>query len=203
MEQSTAPTDWNQVQDFQSDVDFNARYSHDSKLHVQFYLRPMIQPTLSEEAQRPIFADVVHVRILVPGDKLSMVDRPASDDDKKRFTDHYAKFSAGQKDQLVGTRLEAVPFMTRSKVEEYKFFGIHTVEQLAEASDEVGQKFAGFNTDKTRAQKFLEASSGTDARVTDLEAKIAKLLADAEERDAAQAVLSKPAAKPAQVQIKQ
>ena len=183
MEQSTAPTDWNQVQDFQSDQDFNARYAHDSKLYVQFYLRPMIQPTLSEEAQRPIFADVVHVRILVPGDKLSMIDRPASDDDKKRFTDQYAKFSAGQKDQLIGTRLEAVAFMTRSKVEEYKFFGIHTVEQLAGASDEVGQKFPGFHTDKDRCNKFLEATQGTDARVAALEKMVADLKAAAEAKD--------------------
>jgi hypothetical protein len=105
------------------------------------------------------------------------VDRIASDDDKRRFADHYAKYKAGQGAEVVGTRLEMVPWMTRSKVEEYKYFGIHTVEQLADASDSVGQKFPGFNADREKSRKFLEASSGTNARIAELEAKLATLLA--------------------------
>jgi hypothetical protein len=197
MEQSTAPTDWSQVKDFMEETDMNQRYAHDSKLHVQFYLRPMIQPSESDVANRPIFRDIEHVRIMVPGDKLSIIDRCASEDDKSRFPDHYAKFKAGEGQQVVGTRLDAVPFMTRSKVEEYKFFGIFTVEQLAEAADSVGQKFMGFNNDKTRAQKFLEAANGTDSRVTALEKMVEELKAQAREREDAMTLLTKPAGVPA------
>jgi len=138
----------------------------------------MIMETASNEANRPIFSDVEHVRIMVPGDKLSIVDRPASSDDKARFPDHYAKFKAGEGSQIVGTRLDAVPFITRSMVEEFKFFGIHTVEQLASTGDEVGQKFQGFQSYKQKAQKFLDAANGTDARVAELERKIAELTAN-------------------------
>lgn len=153
----------------------DARFAMDSKLYVQFYLRPVLQKALSNEANRPIFTDVEHVRILVPGDKLSIVDRLASDDDKRRFAEHYAKFKAGQGTEVIGTRLEVVPWMTRSKVEEYKFFGIHTVEQLAEASDSVGQKFPGFHMDREKSKKFLEATTGTSARVSELERQLAEM----------------------------
>lgn len=170
-----APTDWSAVKEPVTEQD--SRYAMDSKLHVNFYMRPVIQETLSNEANRPIFADVEFVRIMVPGDKLSIIDRIASPDDKARFADHYAKFQAGQTDQVVGTRLEAVPWMSRSKVEEYKFFGVLTVEQLADASDQVGQKFQGFQQDKQKAKNFLEAASGTSSRIQELERQVAELLA--------------------------
>lgn len=188
--ETLAPTDWSQIKD--AVMEGESRYAMDSKLYVQFYLRPVLQTAASNEANRPIYADVVHVRIIVPGDKLSIVDRIASDDDKRRFADHFAKFQAGQGQEVVGTRLEAVPWMTRSKVEEYKFFGIMTVEQLADASDTVGTKFMGFNTDREKARKFLEASTGTNARVTELEKQLADLQAQIAAQNQAKALASKP-----------
>jgi hypothetical protein len=181
---SLAPTNWDTVKDAVTEND--SRYAMDSKLYVNFYMRPVLQQTASDQANRPIFADVEHIRIMVPGDKLSIVDRIASQDDKNRFADHYAKFSAGQAEQVVGTRLEMVPWMSRSKVEEYKYFGIITVEQLASAGDNVGQKFMGFQQDKQRAQAFLDAASGTSARVTELEEQVKRLLAAQLEREVVQ-----------------
>jgi len=170
-----APTDWSSVPDAVQETD--ARFAMDNKLHVRFYTRPMLQGTLSKEAGRPIYADVEHVNILTPGDKLSIIDRVASEDDKRRFADHYAKFRAGKGDEIIGTPLQAVPWMTRSKVEEYKFFGIHTVEQLANANDNVGQKFPGFHADRTKSLAFLEATSGTNTRIKELEEQVAALMA--------------------------
>lgn len=175
MEEVLTPTDWSQVKDAMTESD--SRYAMDSKLFVQFYLRPVLMRTQSDAENRPVFMDVDHVRIIVPGDKHNIIDRVASDDDKARFSAHYAKFKAGQSQETIGTPLEAVSWMTRSKVEEYKFFNIKTVEQLAEASDQVGQKFPGFMADREKSRKFLEASGGTNARVTELEAQLAELKA--------------------------
>ena len=175
-----ASTDWSKVPEGITEND--QRFAHDNKLHVQFYLRPVLLTTASEEANRPIYADVLHIRIMTPGDKLSIIDRIASQDDKNRFAALYAKYEAGGSQAVVGTRLEAIPWMTRSKVEEYKFFGIITVEQLAAASDQVGQKFPGFHQDKAKAAKWLEATTGTDARVKALEDQIAKLIAERQEK---------------------
>ena len=173
--ETTAPTDWAAIKEPMMEQD--ARHAMDSKLYVNFYLRPVLQMSASDQANRPIYADVEHIRIMVPGDKLSIIDRIASPDDKNRFAEHYAKFAAGEANQIVGTRLEVVPWMTRSKVEEYKFFGIITVEQLAASGDAVGQKFQGFQQDKQRAQAYLDAANGTDSRVKELERQVAELLA--------------------------
>ena len=182
-----APTDFNKVLD--AVTEDQPRFAMDSRLYVQFYLRPVLLSSQSEAEGRPIFADVEHVRIMVPGDKLSIVDRMASSDDKQRFAEHYAKFKSGSAEAVVGTRLEIVPWMTRSKVEEYKFFGILTVEQLSTANDQVGQKFPGFQQDKQKATKWLEATTGTNARVAQLEKQIAELLAgQGAKKDAGQKV---------------
>jgi hypothetical protein len=170
-----APTDWSKVPDAVDES--SPRYAMDNRLHVQFYSRPVLMHRLSEENGRPIYQDVDHVRILVPGDKLSIVDRVASPDDMARFAEHWAKYKAGKGEEIIGTRLEAVPWMTRSKVEEYKFFNLHTVEQLANASDSVGQKFPSFHSDKDKAVKFLEATTGDSARIRELEAQVAQLTA--------------------------
>jgi len=186
-------TDWASLPD--AVTEDQPRHAQDSKLYVQFYSRPMMRPRDSEAAGRPIYVDVDHIRIMVPGDKLNMIDRVASEDDKSRFTDHWAKYAAGQKQQNVGTPLESVAFMARSKVEEYKYFGIHSVEQLSQASDEVGQKFPSFQEDKRKCLKFLEAASGTDARVVELERIVAELLAQKENKEAALATLTAAPAK--------
>jgi hypothetical protein len=183
MDIAVTPTDWAKVADGLGPDE--ARFSEDKRLYVQFYTRPMMQVGESRDANRPIYRDITHIRILVPGDKLNIIDRVASEDDISRFADHYAKFTAGQGQEVVGTRLDVVPWMTRSKVEEYKYFNIYTVEQLAEASDSVGQKFQGFHSDRDRAKKFLEASSGTNARITELERMIAELQMAKEAQEAA------------------
>ena len=171
------PTDWSKVADGITEEDSGSRYAMDSKLYVQFYSRPMIQVGESNKAQRPIYADVCHIRIFVPGDKLSIVDRVASSDDTQRFAAHYAKYKAGEGNEVIGTRLEVVPWMSRAKVEKYKYFQIHTVEQLAAAGDSVAHKFQGFMADKLKAQQYLDQTTGTDARVAALEAQLAALQA--------------------------
>jgi hypothetical protein len=183
--ENLAATDWSRVPE--GVMENEPRYSHDSKLYVQFYLRPVLMTTESEQAERPIYKDVEHVRIMVPGDKLSIVDRLASPDDKARFAQHYAKFKAGGSQEVVGTRLEVVPWMTRSKVEEYKFFGIVTVEQLSGASDSVGQKFPGFHQDREKAKQWLEATTGTNARIKALEEELAKMKASKGKTEKAEA----------------
>ena len=190
MDATLAPTDWSKVVDPMMETD--SRFAMDSKLYVQFYSRPVLHNVKSTAAGRPIYIDVDHVKIIVPGDKLNIIDRVASDDDKRRFAAHYEKYTAGRGEDVIGTRLDVVPWMSRSKVEEYKYFKVLTVEQLADASDEVGQKFPGFQMDKARAKKFLEATTGTDARVSELEKQLADMRTQIEAQNQAKVVLATP-----------
>ena len=171
---ATMPTDWSGVPDAPG-LD-ESRFVGDNKLFVQFYRKPMLQPALSEQEGRAIYKEVDCIKIMVPGDKLSIVERRVNDIDKRRFADKYAKWLAGAGNVIEGTPLSSLPKMTPSKVQEYKYFGIHTVEQLAEANDNVGQKFFGFNEDKRAAKAFVELAKGN--------APIEKMNSELKERDA-------------------
>lgn len=138
----------------------DTRFSEDNKLYVEFYRAPFLHAGKSQQEGRAIYEERDCVRIHVPGDKLCVIDRPVDEIDRVRFADRYNKWKAGQAEAVVGTPLAALPGMTPAKVEEYKYFKIVTVEQLANANDNVGQKFMGFTQDKQRAKAFLEVAAG-------------------------------------------
>ena len=169
--QTTQATEWND--DAQAFNDSEGRFSEDKKLFVQFYSRPVQDSVASAEAKRPIFVDADFVKIMVPGDKRTVIDRMASDEDKQRFPQHFARYKAGQAEQTVGTPLDMLPGMTAGKVEEYKHFGIKTIEMLAEASDSVGQQFMQFQADKNRAKGYL-ALATDNAAVKEVDARLSK-----------------------------
>jgi len=151
--QSTTPTVFEEPSLF--DRPDESRFAGDSKLYVEFSRRPRLHPGKSREEGRAIYEEVNYVRIYVPGDKGSVVERPVTEQDAYRFADRYAKWKAGQAEAVTGTPLSSLPTMSPSKVEEYKYFKIVTVEQLAEANDNLGAKFMSFNQDKQRAAAFM------------------------------------------------
>lgn len=183
MNTATMPTDWAAIADAPGlDED---RFSADTKLFVQFFRKPVLQPGLSEQEGRAIYKEVDYIKIMVPGDKLSVIERPVDSIDARRFADRYQKWKAGQGNAIEGTPISSLPKMTPSKVEEYKFFGLHTVEQLADANDNLGQKFFGFQEDKRAAKAFLEIAKGNapiekmneelkarDSKIEELQAQI-------------------------------
>lgn len=137
-----------------------SRFSHDDKLYVEFSREPVLHPGKSREEGRAIYEERDFVRIHVPGDKTSVIHRQVTDQDVQRFQTRYDKWKSGQSEAVSGTPLNALPGMTPSKVEEYKFFKIVTIEQLADANDQLGQKFMSFQADKQRAKQFIEATKG-------------------------------------------
>jgi hypothetical protein len=155
---ATMPTDWSGVTDAPG-LD-ESRFAGDERLFVQFFRKPQLQSGLSQQEGRAIYKEVDYIRIMVPGDKLSIVERPVDDIDARRFAARYEKWKAGAGSAVEGTPLSSLPKMTPSKVEEYKFFNILTVEQLADAADSVGQKFFSFQEDKRAAKAFIELAKG-------------------------------------------
>ena len=176
--QPTTPTIFEEPSDWAKPDE--SRFAMDSKLYVEFYRKPVLQPGKSRDAGRAVYDEVDYVRIHVPGDKASVIERPLSDQDKFRFADRYAKWQAGQAEAVTGTPLSALPGMTASKVEEYKFFKLVTVEQLADANDNLGGKFMSFQQDKQRAKAFLEVAAN-NAPIEKMNAELAKRDAELEE----------------------
>jgi hypothetical protein len=147
----------------------------DESLMKWFYMGVIQNQGRTTEEGRPIFDDVECIKIITPGDKNSVIDRPASADDKRRFSKEYAAFKEGKKEdeQIGGTPLTEWPFLSRAQVEEFKYLGLRTVEQLAECRDDVTSRVPGLVSIKRNAQVWLgKTKSASEA------AKTAKLIED-------------------------
>lgn len=132
----------------------------DKNLAVKFYAEPTKDEQRSIEEGRPIFTDTEMIEIRVRGDRNNIVQRIARDDDRRRFRDAYLAFKDNKEQEQTGTPLKEWPLITKSLVEELKYFSFFTVEQLAEASDSVCSKMAGLQTYKQKAKLWLEHAKG-------------------------------------------
>lgn len=149
----------------------------DESLFVVFYMGVEQNSAKSTEAGRPVFDDVEFVRIIIPGDKNNIIDRRASDHDKRRFHRQYGLFKEGRKEeeQISGTRLTDWPMLTRAQCEEFKYLGLRTVEQLAEVRDDVVSRVPGMHNLKQVARAWLGKAKST--------AEAAQLAKEAAEKD--------------------
>lgn len=154
----------------------NGYTADDQRLHVKFSMQAHFSPSKSHDAQRPIYEDKEYVTIMVPGDKFNIVNRPVWDMDKQRFPTQYAAFKNGQAQEVIGTPLDTVTFVTAGQRAELAYFGVKTVEQLANMADSNAGKMMGVVGLKRRAIDWLEAAKGNEP--------MAKMRAELEERDA-------------------
>lgn len=146
----------------------------DKSLAVKFYLEPIQNEAKTLEEGRPIFEDQEMVELRVRGDRNNIVIRPVRPDDKKRFRNAYMAFKDEDQKLRSGTPLSQWPLMSRSFVEELKFLGFYTVEDVAEASELSLSKVNGLRNFQEKAKSFLEYASG-GSPVTKLEARLDEL----------------------------
>src|SRR5262245_28726465 len=151
------------------------RFAGDEKLPVRFYIGAIRDDDASQTQGRPIFKDVECIQIFNTKDNI--IDRPVRDTDKERWPRAYNAWrQKGESDPgATGTRLEHWPQMTRAQVEEYRYFKIFTVEQLAELPDSTAQMMMGAVKLKQLARLYVEAAKG--------EAPFLKLQGEIEKRD--------------------
>jgi hypothetical protein len=164
----------------------DARYRMDATLAVKIYNSPVQDKPATEEAGRPIFKEIPFISIRAPGDKLMAVVRPIMEMDKRRFPEHWKKYLAREEQTVSGTPLSEWGGVTRSQIEEMKFFNIHSVEQLAGMADNNTQGMRGLITLKQKAAAYLEASdknattsalTTAKSEIEELKAQMAELLA--------------------------
>lgn len=173
----------------------------DKSLAVRFHLMPMKNEEASVEAGRPIYKDVEFIDIRVRGDRNNLVSRPVRDDDRARFRSVYQNFVNGNREVVTGTPLSQWPMMSASQVEELKYFGFSTVEELAKAGDNVVAKMMGLQGLKNKAIAYLELAAGgaplekMQAQLTDLANKLETAERTAAEQAKTIAELSKTAKK--------
>lgn len=158
----------------------NGRFAADRGVHARFYLKPVIDKAASAAAGRTIHKEVEYVEILAAGNPNNIVQRRATSEDRNRFRDQYAMFREGNSEQLTGTHLAEVAWLTRSQIEELSYLRIRSLEQLANVSDEVCGRHVGLYELKKKANAVLEASA-SEAPLHQLQAENEKLLKQVEE----------------------
>ena len=174
----------------------NARYNDDDKLLVRFFKHPKLNEGKTASEGRPIFEELDYISIMQPGNKDSIIMRPATQIDKQRFAEHFRKYEVreGDYEALEGTLLESWPGITRAMAEQLKYLNIRTVEQLANVADSNAQKMMGIQMLKAKAKAYLEASAN--------EAAAEALTAANDKIDQQNQTISDLAAKLEQVQAK-
>lgn len=164
--------------DYDHSVFNQAQREADKALAVRFYMMPVKNEHRSAEEGRPIFEDTEHAEIRVRGDRNNVVIRPVREEDKIRFRDAYRAYKDGMNAVVNGTPLGEWPACTQSFVEEMKFLGFHTVEQLADASEAVLTRVPGLTSLKQKAKTFIDYSKGV-APLEKLQTKLEQAESDA------------------------
>lgn len=139
----------------------------DAHLHVEFY-----------EHEKDPYKGKPFIRIMIPGDKTSVIDTIAADHHKRRFQRQWLHFQAQNTEgQVVGTPLsvwhkERPDELTDGQFQELLILKFQSVEQLAMAADQqiqrVGMGAAGL---RERARQYL---SGKNAQVSGAELRAAQ-----------------------------
>jgi len=153
----------------------------DARLAVQFYKKSVKQNEASDEAGRPIFKEFDFVRIMIPGDNLTEIDTYAQESHKQRFPRQWAHYQnqVGSHEDVVGTPIDQWPQVTRSQADELRGLKFHTVESIADCSDQQLQRIgmvAGMSPHNFRlkAKAFLNLATDS-AEVAQREAELQAL----------------------------
>src|SRR4051812_29206115 len=136
----------------------------DDALGVVFYSRTVEDAARTLVEGRRCFKERTYVKIMVPGDRHNIIDRPIQKtgilptDDALRFPRQFLRFQQRQQEQAHdGTPLTLWPTMPGPLAEELKFLNIFTVEQLATLADTHVAKIHGGAQWKQKASDFVAA----------------------------------------------
>lgn len=164
---------------WQGDVGVVQYGAGDAGMVVIFYNKAQHSPAKSATEGRPIYEDSVFVKIHAPGERLNVIDRPATDDDRRRWPMQWHQFTQQKQQVPEGTPVDllypehpSIPAMLRA-------YHVHTVEHLAQLSgnaiDNLGMGAQRYVND---ARRFLDqaekgkGSTATRKQIEELEGKL-------------------------------
>lgn len=132
----------------------------DRNMVAIFYTKPLHNPAKSNEQGRPIYEDSVFVRIHPPGERLNIVDRPATTQDQRRFPAQWMQFKENREQIPEGTPIDLLYQDKPSVAAMLRAHGVHTIEQCAELSapaiENIGMGAQQYCND---AAKYLKMSA--------------------------------------------
>lgn len=151
----------------------------DESLGVHFYMEAVKDTAATAEQGRPVFRDIEYVRIQAPGNVKDIAQRPVRESDKVRWPKLYEAFRRGDT-QAQGTPLRDVAAALRlspSQAEELRYFGVHTLEQLAGTTDANLGRIGPYRPQRDKARELVKAALA-DAPVSELRSRAAEQAAE-------------------------
>jgi len=149
----------------------------DEHLAIRFFRKAARDDVASAADGVMRFKEVDMIQIMVPGDRDNVIVRPAGEGDIRRFGKQYEDWKRNETaEQLNGTPLEMWGKLSLAQIEEYRYLGVRTIEQLSVLADNVCLKLPGSQDVKRKAQAFLNVQKD--------EAPLRKVQAELEQRDA-------------------
>ncbi len=107
---------------------------HERGLVVLFYNHQTEMKFESAKQGRPIYKDVIYVKILAAGQPSSTVDRKAKDPDFDKYPKAWARYQS-KTERIEGTPIGEWQSVSRSRAAELAHIGVLTVELLSEVND--------------------------------------------------------------------
>lgn len=132
----------------------------------------------SQQAGRDIYDEIPSISIQWPGGDETV--RALEEKDKVEHPQLWAAFNAGTGPVQSGMPLKEWTRVTASAVHELAYLGFRTVEQLAEANDEVKRRMGPLSKFVKEAQEWLSAANSGQSQVVALKESLEreKLRAD-------------------------
>lgn len=156
--------------------DFSVARQGDERLAIRFFTKAKQDSEKTQAAGRPIFVEVDYIQIMIPGDRNQTIVRPVTPQDMSRFNKQYEHWKAHRNnDAIIGTPLEAWNKLSLAQIEEFRYFGVRSIEQMAELRDDVCQKMPGAVDLKQKAKLFLQIAQN--------EAPMRKVQVELDKRD--------------------
>ena len=154
-------------------------HNADSHLHVEFYVY-----------DKEPYKEKPFVRIVVPGDKTTIIDQPVRDDHKQRFPRQWLHFQMQNNNaEVIGVPLsqwvkDDPDNFNDMQMAELQIFKFQTVEQVATASDSQLQRIGmGAVGLREMARRYLQIKNQSSSQ-TEME-QTKKELAEVKEQMAA------------------
>jgi hypothetical protein len=124
----------------------------------------------SLDAGRPIYDEIVSISIQWPGGDETV--RRVEPQDIAEYPEKWAAFQAGNQPIESGTPLAEWPPLPGSTLRELQHLGFQTLEQLADANDEIKRRLGPTGRFVTMAKDWLESSNSSQAQVTALKQQL-------------------------------
>lgn len=129
-------------------------------LYVEFFPGKRLNEFRSKETGKPEYDLIDFIKKCNPGDPTNVIERPARDEDKDEFPGQWAAYQRRTSYRPEsGTPIEDWPRLDVATVAKLKALEFHTVEQLAECSDQQCQRIGmGCYDLRTKASAYIAAA---------------------------------------------